>query len=123
MQLGSFGSEKQPPPGCQSLDLLTYARYRQADMAACKSRPSRASRVGWYDVRLAENANSCVSFQERERLLRSKRHRGKGLKLPKVSLRGGGEPSVEGGPRGRHAHISAYLIVETAFYPLAQPHN
>lgn len=72
-------------------------RYRQGDVAACESRPSRASQLGWYDVRLAENANSFVSFQERERLLRSKRHRGKGLKLPKVSLRGGSEPSVGGG--------------------------
>ncbi|XP_054580201.1 janus kinase and microtubule-interacting protein 1 isoform X3 [Eptesicus fuscus] len=34
---------------------------------------------GW--VRL--NVRRCVSFQERERLLRPKRHRGKGLKLPK----------------------------------------
>lgn len=73
----------------------------------------------------AEDANSCVSFQERERLLRSKRHRGKGLKLPKVSERwpvvacggprwlgirrtdGGGagcEPSA-GGPRQSHSPL------------------
>lgn len=94
--------------------------------------PSRASWVGRCDVRLAENANSCVSFQERERLLRSKRHRGKGLKLPKVSLRGLGWPALEpcqhprGGwwgvgtvsrPQGRHTPISAYLMVENLFLP------
>ncbi|ELK06508.1 Janus kinase and microtubule-interacting protein 1 [Pteropus alecto] len=42
-----------------------------------------AGGVGWCGAGLAEGAHTLAFFQERERLLRSKRHRGKGLKPPK----------------------------------------
>lgn len=43
----------------------------------------------WFSVvgaRLQVLVGDCTSLQERERLLRSKRHRGKSLKPPKVSV-------------------------------------
>jgi hypothetical protein len=44
----------------------------------------------------------CISLQERERLLRSKRHRGKSLKPPKVSLPP--QASLTGGEGHRASH-------------------
>lgn len=58
-------------------------------------------RVGWGGAGLAAGADTRAFFQERERLLRSKRHRGKGLKPPKVSPRRCGRPALlRAGVRG-----------------------
>lgn len=91
-----------PGRGLEHMVQLAGSERREAALAWVSRPGSHVPRRGWPGgAGLAEGAHTRAFLQERERLLRSKRHRGKGPKPPKVSPRPCSRPTLlRAGVRG-----------------------